>query len=298
MALAALLALGLILGAAAKWIERGRRQDAIVQEIERHGGLVVYDYEYDENGKWVADANPSVPTWIRQVCGNGCFVGVTDVILGGRQVGSFDFARLRDLGTVQYLDVSKTDVSDETVRDICQIDSLEELRLDGNQRISDLALKHIGDLRALKRLDVSATEITDLSLMSVSRLQHLEHLSVAETNIGNQGVSALAELDSLRDIDLSFTKVTSDALVHIRELDQLEELRLCGTAVNDDHLEELKELRSLAVLDLSRTDITDKGIPALRLDSLRLLRIEDTDISYEAGMNLRATMPGCEVQHW
>lgn len=285
-------------GLVARWIERGRRQDAIVLDIEKRGGTVTYDYEYDENGKWIMDAQPAAPAWIRRMCGNGCFVEVTELLLSESNIRGFDLSRLRELTSLKYVDVAASDVSDEMMREIWRLDSLEELRLDDNDQITDAALEHIGRMRSLKRLNVSATSITDDGLKSLRHLENLEELCVWHTEIGDQGVSHLAELPSLRLLDLSFTKITDDALLHLREFDRLEDLTLSGTSIGDKNLVQLREIPNLTYLDLSYTDVTDDGLPALRLGGLQFLRISDTEITYDAAVQLRAEIPDCTVQHW
>ena len=50
-------------------IRQAERQKEVVAWVREKGGWVIYDYEYDAKGKWIPDAEPPCPDWLRNLIG-------------------------------------------------------------------------------------------------------------------------------------------------------------------------------------------------------------------------------------
>ena len=57
-------------------MQRAREQKQAVEAIEKLGGSVAYDYQYDASGSWITGAKPPGPTWLREILGDDLFANV------------------------------------------------------------------------------------------------------------------------------------------------------------------------------------------------------------------------------
>jgi len=63
----------------AVWMEKARRQKAVVDEIVKRGGRVFYDWEHDRSR-----SEPPGPAWLRNLLGANFFARVAEVNLDDR----------------------------------------------------------------------------------------------------------------------------------------------------------------------------------------------------------------------
>jgi len=198
-------------------------------------------------------------------------------------------------------------------------DSVEMLNLQGEQHVDATTL---GELSALKILDLSRTNlndegldalkelvglqwlvlgdtaITDSGLISLRNLNHLTFLGLERTRITDLGLFYLMHLVELESLDLKNTQVTGEGFGYLRALDDLCALHLHGTQVNDDGLYHLRFLTHLQWLFLGETRITDAGLVHLReLAELRHLWLIGTQVTESGFAALREAMPRCEI-YW
>ena len=67
-------------------MNRARKQKEAVEAIVKWRAWVHYDYEYDENEKWIFDAEPATPAWIRNLLGDDFLYDVVEVGIDPTQV--------------------------------------------------------------------------------------------------------------------------------------------------------------------------------------------------------------------
>src|SRR2546430_1241064 len=81
--LRSLLILMLILGIGMTWLvavkKKADKQRAIVEQIQKDGGWVYYDYQYDQSGRSIPHADPAAPAWLRILLGDDFFANVEGV---------------------------------------------------------------------------------------------------------------------------------------------------------------------------------------------------------------------------
>ena len=270
--LLAVTILALWLGIQASQAKRERRAVARIVEL---GGLVRYDWEHDEAGKYQSDAAPPGPDWLRNVIGSEFFQDVVYAQLSFTDANDVDMARVADLPHLETLWLNSTAIGDEGIAQLRQLQGLKRLYLQ-NTRIGDPALLHLGQLRRLEGLNLGGTNITDGGLHHLQDLTHLISLNVPNT------------------------AVTGSALRQIHTLPKLEYINLHDTGVTDSALMALDGSTVLWWLDLRNTRISDAGIAHLAtVPSLRKLQLTKGQASPRAIDELKQLRPQCVVVvHW
>jgi hypothetical protein len=145
------------------------------------------------------------------------------------------------------------------------------------------AMRLVGELPALRTLDLSGVSLADDDLKHLSGLTSLEALFLRDTQIGDAGVGHLAPLINLRRLDLSGTRISDRGLSRLGQHPHLERLWLEETAITGAGLAKLS-LAELVFLSLSGAMIADAELAHLaRFPALATLRLEDLSIS-DAGL--------------
>jgi hypothetical protein len=91
--------------------EQAKLQEAAVAEVTKLKGTVTYDYELDEKGKPIKDAQPPGPQLLRGWLGLDFFANVVAIDLSGTRADDDVLESLQELGSLQRLDVSGTRVT-------------------------------------------------------------------------------------------------------------------------------------------------------------------------------------------
>ena len=119
-------------------IRQAEKQKEAVAWVEKMGGSVVYDYQYDEKGNWNPMTQPPGPDWLREWIGVDYFCDVYEV---------------------NYLVVSKS-IPDRHLEDLYPLVSLTHLRVLAltNSQVSNLS--SLESLTNLERLYLSSTLVT------------------------------------------------------------------------------------------------------------------------------------------
>ena len=123
------------------------KQREVVEEIQKAGGEVAYDYQHDQHD---TTSKPPGPRWLRELLGDDFFADVTRVF------------RLTEPG-----------FDDALLPRIGQLTRLQELLLRG---IDDAGLKHLKGLTQLHSLDLGLTKVGDAGLEHLKGLTQLRAL--------------------------------------------------------------------------------------------------------------------------
>jgi Leucine-rich repeat (LRR) protein len=210
----------------------------------------------------------------------GC---LEELKLGSCPVGDAALAHLADHNVVpnlRVLDLSDTDVTDQSMAKIAMFTKLERLSLFCCS-ISNRGLRHIGALVQLQALDLDSRDVTD------------------------DGLIYLKDLKKLKSLDLFSGRFTDAGCYYISNMISLESLELCGGAISDMGCCRLaSRLSHLANLNLSQNDrITNRGAAALAaLTNLETLNLSNTRVDshglkfFSDLRKLRAlTLYGCRI---
>lgn len=207
-------------------VRQAQRQKEAVEAIEKLGGAVMYDFQFDSNGKFNGKATPPGPAWLRKLLGDHLFVNVVRVeLFGNTQVTDGDLVHLQELEKLETLNLSIT-------------------------QVTDAGLVHLEGLNQLRELNLSDTQVTDAELFHLQGLDQLERLYLSITPVTDAGLVHLRGLNQLRDLVLSDTQVTDNGLFQLQGLKKLKYLSLEHSHVTDKGCQELQ--KALPNLEIRR----------------------------------------------
>lgn len=184
--------------------------------------------------------------------------------------------------------------TDDMLRDLARVPTLEVLRLGGSAAVSNAGLQHLRGMPALRELDLSQTRVTDAGMDVLRTLPQLERVSLAWTHVTDAGAAALRACDALQSVNLLGSACGDGAVAALAGKPALRELRT-GAHTTDAALPLLHDLPVFAtwtgappqhglLRDLERPNhlqlqgaITARGMAALRgLDGLYCLHADDS----------------------
>ncbi len=161
----------------------------------------------------------------------------------------------------------------------------------------DALLRQIGQLRAVKLLEVYGHGITDEGLAPIARLPKLEILSLYSRSISDEGVLKLAELKHLRGLWLQAPQVTDRGVIALSQLSDLRQLSLTNVRITNRGLKSLGKLTNLGQLfitspladEAESARITDDGLsPITQLSKLERLFLQGTSVTDQGLAELSA----------
>jgi len=177
---------------------------------------------------------------------------VREVWLPFTRITDEGLAHLARLSNLKRLNLANTSVGDEGVSHLKGLTSLEALDLSGTA-VSDhglAALKGLRNLQDLKlRCDaLSSSSVTDAGLRSVGELKALKTLQLPGASITDAGLARLQGLADLEDLDVSGfpsgnMKLTDAGLSHLKSLSKLRVLKVKHTAVTEAGVKDLQKAR-------------------------------------------------------
>lgn len=156
------------------------------------------------------------PRWLRQWLGDDYFTKI--VVVDLQYSGKF---------------------TDEDLKSLADLPTVERLYLAGNLKITDAGLDHLRALTEVRRLALSRTGITDVGLAKLDHMRKLEAL------------------------DVNTTKVTLGGLACFEKLEHLETL-IHGFVVDDEGVAILSRFSKLFIEDLETKGLSEKSFVLLR----------------------------------
>jgi Leucine-rich repeat (LRR) protein len=100
------------------------------------------------------------------------------------------FTLLKDIATLQELDLAGQQIADADLAPIAGLTNLRKLHLEKTP-ITDAALAHLKGLTNLTYLNIYGTQVTDAGLPQFAGLTNLKSLYVFETKVTDAGIAAL-----------------------------------------------------------------------------------------------------------
>jgi hypothetical protein len=214
--------------------ERANRQKKLVDAIERRGGQAIYDCDSSAN----ITSPPSSRTSgiFEQILGRDFLHTVVEVnfafSLRPHEGQIFNYAHMSDdvvplligLPGIQKVVLHYKQATDDSLRMIGTLTSLEELNVISASTLTDRGIDHIKALPKLKSLILYNAALTDESLAAVSQLASLERLemwnSAAEggtTRFTDQGLMNLGRCQRLRKLNVRNTGVSDAGAAMLQE---------------------------------------------------------------------------------
>lgn len=312
LTLRSMMVLVLILGGGLGWfVHSVRVQREAVVAIERAGGNVIYDWDWE----WIPTMDRPDPSilvlslrpppsrrgawglpipWIRtlaRLLGPDCVGTVKHVSFPGGERDRSTNALMAEVGRLRrleelYLDSCKL-VTDDGLAHLRNLSELRGLNL-VNSGVRGSGLVHLKRLRRLEELSLTSLSVRDSDLAHLSKLSSLERLELSGPHITDAGLAHLKDLTNLRWFEYFGRSLTSAGLIHLRGMSRLEGLVLRGTMVNS--LKPLANLQNITTLNLTGAPIDGVGLAPVagfsRLKSLNLTasQVEDAGLVHVAGL--------------
>ena len=99
---------------------------------------------------------------------------------------------LKELTTLDTLDLGSTQLTDATLEQLKGLTTLHELELDGT-RVADAGLEHLKGMTSLHRLALKNTQVTNAGLKHLKELTSLRVLDLRDTQVTDEGLKKLQE---------------------------------------------------------------------------------------------------------
>ncbi|HWE39982.1 MAG TPA: hypothetical protein VG406_25750 [Isosphaeraceae bacterium] len=162
----------------ARVTNRAKAMRRAVAEIKRHGGDVVYDYEFAD-GNEIPDGKPRAPEWLRRQLGDDYFQDVTCVGYSNHPISDDTLVPLRMLGRIEALAFQRTCIpTDEPdVHDSNEHD-----------RLTEAGLASLGTLTRLRELSIDRQPLAGSVLHRLDHSTQMESLRLAYTGLTDAGM--------------------------------------------------------------------------------------------------------------
>jgi hypothetical protein len=214
-----------------------KRQGETIQSLERVGGHVYYDYEFDESGCLPTVAEPAVPSWLLRLFGRDQFATVVLAAVEGE--AGLDY--VRDLHDLQILRIGSADFP--PLLPWAKNAPATLLVLRGRNRyyggestgphypkLNPESLEHLGALADLRRLELSGFWIDRAGLDALASLRQLRRLSLSDMLLEDEDRQEIIDLNQPSDFGLE----------SLERLTQLQELDLGSIHLTDSGKERLQ----------------------------------------------------------
>ncbi len=223
-------------------MQRAREQDAAVRELGKfEGTFIYYDCEVENRlGFGPEEKNtPRGPAWLRGLLGDDFFNDVTRVSFGSPEVTDENLIHLRAFPRLRHLLLDGTQVTDDGIRHLESLTSLELLSLN-HLKITDRGLVHLRPLTGIRWLDLGGTRVEGTGLAYLEKWTKLESLSLCSTSIRDEELARLQHFTSLQYLELGGTRISDAGIKHLKRMHQLRELSLWNTRVTDAGVRDLQ----------------------------------------------------------
>ncbi len=174
---------------------------------------------------------PYGPIWLRRLLGDDFFNDITYVDISDPKVDDSTLIHLKAFPKLRCLRLNETLVTDTGLKQLKQLELLEELYLsdhttgDGLRQLASLKLTHLtipphftdddlkclGYFRSLEVLDLDESKVTDSGLEHLKGLRNLQYLDLSETGVSDAGLKHLKSLPNLQVLMVPWTRVTDAA---------------------------------------------------------------------------------------
>lgn len=174
---------------------------------------------------------------------------------------------------LQHLDLSRTPIENDQLKDITNLTGLLVLNLH-KCHIDDGALPYLKGFKQLLFLDFGGTQVSDKATLLASTLPNLEFLVFSKCpNVTGRHLSKLLSVSCLLMDD---TALNSEGIREAAAMKELREFYAAGTHITDGDLKLLTNTKIVA-LALGRTMVSGKGLKYLN-PALRRIDLDDCHI--------------------
>ena len=221
--------------------------------------------------------------------------------------------------SITKLDLSNSDVDDNTMLLLAKLGNLEELNL-SNTQVTKFGLSRLKPLLHLSLIELNTRQVTDDNIQALKDinlldkisavgwkridgtvvrtgpLTEVESLSLAYCKLTDQGLKAFSSFENVIWINLRDTRISDKGLDSLSHLTQLKTLFVGGTQITDLGVKKIAEHKKLETLSLRGLQISDTALSDLgSLPNLRHLNLGETNVSSQAIAKLQRVLPDCKI---
>ncbi len=178
---------------------QSNRVERLATAVADAGGFIRYDYMLDEFGEPLDVTENPASTPVRLLFGDFAFVQPKHIVLSNTSTTDKTVERISNcpaIGSVTYLELEGTDVSDMCIRRLTNFAGLEGLYLD-NTRILGRNLAQLSEIDTLRELHLNDTRLAIQAVEEIKMLKQLRVLLVIRCGLSDAHISSLR--DSLPD---------------------------------------------------------------------------------------------------
>jgi hypothetical protein len=127
-----------------------------------------------------------------------------------------DMLSLLSYPSATYIELSKTQISDDAASTLAAFTGIKTLHLAGTA-IGDAALADLTALTQLEVLNLAGTKVTDAGLADLAAMTSLKELRLSGTAVTDAGLEQLKSLENLQSLWVQDTHVTPDAVHRLED---------------------------------------------------------------------------------
>ncbi|PQO46271.1 hypothetical protein [Blastopirellula marina] len=225
---------------------------------------------------------------------------LTNIVLEGPAASHEHLKRLPALGTLRWVGLSDTRLSDDSLQPLTKIMFLSALNISRVELESEEALAPLRQLKDLKILNLVDLPIDDSLFDKIAPLKHLEQLTLDKSKKSpelvdpQKAMETIGSLSNLKYLRLMNLPVSNEALQSISRATQLEELMCDGSQITDAGVQHLLKLKKLNHLRIHGAQLTDESIRELaKLPVLQSIELHDGSLRVRSNnFGVSPTAPG------
>lgn len=198
-----------------------------------------------------------------------CKASDTDLDLKGTHTGESEFAKLASGKTLTKVMLGPN-CSDTLLKQIAEIDTVQEIELEGTPIRDCELLEGLARLPKLKSLTISYNRDLSRCIGNIAKIHGLTNLYVPECDISDNDLPKLSSLSNLRVLSLT------------------------GDNISDKGLLGLSNLKHLEAIGLTNTKVTSRACRGLAWSSLKEITVSKDLLTYEFFAGLSA-IPSIET---
>lgn len=239
--------------------------------------------------------------------------------LSGTAVTSAGLVHLKDLTSLQFLNVCLTAVSDDGFEHLAKLTNMRRMTICAS-RITGSGFQHLKGMTQLQSINLHSAPASDAGMDAISKLTSLQRLEIVHTNVTDAGLKQLAALKNLRqlhihgkettesglpfvgdlkelyELDIYDRPASNQTLALIKQLPKLRMLRLFNGIFDDEGVKHLAGMLTLEELTLNSGKVTDKSVEHLAtLTQLRVLNLGGTQVTEAGRKRLMELLPKAEI---